>query len=780
MNNLLESIDNGVGDVVENTAEKYDELYMSNNGDEDDEVGGRSSVDDILAKRGLLARSEEDEGDGDDDEDEDDDLKDENNEGPFGTDAEGIEEEEITYEVGDTGVDGTEKGRKLDVIEDDHGDEETADKSDGIVGEGSDFLNDQEQQQADNQDPAIEADETTSPRNDVNDHMVENESDEPEQSGNKETELSTPKKKISAADHEKSEVDEELFSTLFPSPPKQPSMSPNTSQNNDAENERFLTQISDLQTALAAQKEKTKSITNEKNASLKETRKLRRNLVKLNAELDSVERELEAQGTELDRAAARMEKDRLRHKEEKEKMIQSHKEDIKVVNAEHKASISAMVDTHSKQIADMEGRIERAEEVRMKEGGDMSAELADAAEREREMAKSVQLLEEEKATYALEVSSLKTQIVGLESRIESLKEASESATEMEREADDKLDKALSLHMRQMSQRQAREAELERTVADLSASLVATRGRESDLMLKGKATAEEISSTTRGMMAELKDKLMSAKDEVEMLDTQLMMEKQKAETLQQELLEVTNEQAFERSQALQRQKEYDDRVADLMSNIAKLQSKQHSFSGQSTGVNIGESSSEAKAVADKLQKEIATLSEDLIRQKAKLQHSSTEVQTLRNRLKSALSRAEIAEKAAQAQSFDVEGGSFAVSLQGSNMRQKYGVNSRKNVTSIRSAFRLDSGRGETKENLGKIVDVVDAIAIDAGSYFRSDPVARAVFLFYILILHLWTFFVVMYHAHGHLEPAANVGPEELLKHSYRHAGKFYDGKGVVGP
>jgi len=72
VNNLLENLDSGVGNVVENQAELYEDM--------EDEVGGQSSVDDILAKRGLLAADmshDDDDDDDDDDGDGNDDKEDE-------------------------------------------------------------------------------------------------------------------------------------------------------------------------------------------------------------------------------------------------------------------------------------------------------------------------------------------------------------------------------------------------------------------------------------------------------------------------------------------------------------------------------------------------------------------------------------------------------------------------------------------------------------------------------------------------------------------------------
>jgi len=217
--------------------------------------------------------------------------------------------------------------------------------------------------------------------------------------------------------------------------------------------------------------------------------------------------------------------------------------------------------------------------------------------------------------------------------------------------------------------------------------------------------------------------------------------------------------------LARQKQFDRRVADLTVTITRLQST-HRTSKEEVTLSAGGASNSNKE--KELEMQVASLSEDLIRQRGKLQNASTEVLTLKNRLKSALSRAETAEQAVHAtriiEAHDVERGMGG----GSNKnRKKYGVRGRKTSSSIRSALKLNGGRGNARESVGNIVDAIDALSLQTGKFFQSDPLARLIFLLYLVVLHLWAFCLVLFHAHGTLEPASDVGPEQLLKHSYRH-------------
>jgi len=735
VNNFLEALDTNVGDAAEAQAEIYDDVMGVYDNLDDGQVGGQSSVDDILAKRGLLENDDDDQEDDDDDEEEEDESS---------TGSTEDDDMKNPHDV-DNMVEASSESQIMDANA--NANEEAADEV-SVNTNTNTNTNTSISKQAEEDNQSENNDENSKDTLDKNgSEEVDTEEKAPlPMSHSNDSSVNANKESISqSAGNVNVQVDQ-----------KQQQQQRNRSSENN--NEELLTQIAELKKSLDAQKKLTKESNTKSNSAEKETRKLRRNVVKLNAELDSLERELDAQRTELERAAARIDKDLYRYKEEKERMEKSHKEDLKAISDENKASVTAMTAAHSSQISDMEERVKRAEEARAKEGGDMSAELADSIDRERETLVKAAALEEDKALLASQVSSLQTQIAGMDSRAESLQQARDSAYDQERGADEKLDAALSLHARQLGQRQAREAELERNVADLGAALVVARQRETQILNQARITMIEQESS--GGLSDLKEKLSSAEAEVDMLNAQVMMERQKAETMQIELVEISEERDEDAEVSLMKQREYDRRVADLSMTINQLQTSQNVVSG---GNDNDSKFSIFEAQEKKLQTQISTLSEDLIRQSNKLQNASTEVQTLRNRLKSAISRAEIAESTAQVASnvdiYDVERGT-------NKMKSKY-VRRRKAQTSIRSALKLDPGSGEMKEGLGVFVEAIDNIALSTGNFFRNDPFARAFFLSYLMILHLWAFCLVLFHAHGTLEPSPDVGPEELLRHSYRH-------------
>jgi outer membrane murein-binding lipoprotein Lpp len=62
-------------------------------------------------------------------------------------------------------------------------------------------------------------------------------------------------------------------------------------------------------------------------------------------------------------------------------------------------------------------------------------------------------LRDEKSTLLSRVSSLQAQQAALENRLDSISQTADNAMEREREAEDRLDAALSIHARQLTQRQ---------------------------------------------------------------------------------------------------------------------------------------------------------------------------------------------------------------------------------------------------------------------------------------------------------------------------------------
>jgi hypothetical protein len=185
----------------------------------------------------------------------------------------------------------------------------------------------------------------------------------------------------------------------------------------------------------------------------KESRTLRRHIVSLNEQLEAAESELNAQRNELVRAAERMEKDRIRAKEDKEASQKQQAQEIVVLKQQNEKHLKEQQARFEELLEGYRTRLKEEENKRKQEGGDWNKEISQAIDREQEMRQAVSALEDEKAVLLSRISTLEGQQNALGSRLESLTQAADKAMEREREAEDRLDSLLSQHARQISQRQ---------------------------------------------------------------------------------------------------------------------------------------------------------------------------------------------------------------------------------------------------------------------------------------------------------------------------------------
>jgi len=264
---------------------------------------------------------------------------------------------------------------------------------------------------------------------------------------------------------------------------------------------------------------KHKAATKEKLAKLSRTHK--HSMEEVTADLEHAEQEMQAQRHELERAAQRMERDRLRHKEELARLAQEHAQAMRAMQHDHEAAIQGLAAAHSEQLKEMQERLQQQEEARLQEGGDWEGELHRAMELQQETLKKSIALEDEKATLTSQLSLLQNQITMLETRVTSLSSALESSQQREREAENKLDTALSTQARALQQRQARESELEKTCAELGAALVLAKQREQE---RDRQTITQKGESSDERNAVSATRVKALEEQVEMLTMQLEMER----------------------------------------------------------------------------------------------------------------------------------------------------------------------------------------------------------------------------------------------------------------
>ena len=210
---------------------------------------------------------------------------------------------------------------------------------------------------------------------------------------------------------------------------------------------------------------------------------------------------------------------------------------------------------------------------------------------------------------------------------------------------------------------------------------------------------------------------------------------------------------------------------MTAEISRLQMSLRDLKRTPSSMGDANSSDGASAIEIDLKKRIATLSQLVVQHQSKIDDGKVEISTLRSRLRTATSRAEAAEKAMtmSGNATDLSelerGGAYSSKIR----RRKGKAGPKSRSATIRSAMKLDPGRGgsEAHEQLGTAIDALDKWSVETGAYLRSDPLARGVFLLYLVLLHAWALFLLFYHVHSDLDAGAYAtgaghGPHTMLK------------------
>mmetsp|Transcript_840 Transcript_840/g.1786 ORF Transcript_840/g.1786 Transcript_840/m.1786 type:complete len:785 (-) Transcript_840:73-2427(-) len=471
----------------------------------------------------------------------------------------------------------------------------------------------------------------------------------------------------------------------------------------------------------------------------KEARILRRHVVSLNEQLEIAESELQAQRKELERAAERMEKDRVRQKEEKALSQKQSSQEIEVLKSQHERSLKEQQTRFEEQLERYRKKLSEEEKRRKQQGGDWDKEMSNAIDREQEMRKTINALEDEKAIFLSQISTLQGQQAVLGSRLESLTEAADNAMERERDAENRLDVALNQHARQISQRQARESELERTVQELNAALVVSS------QVKIDCDAPRSAGTNN---SHLQARISALEIDLQAANSQLAMEREQSDTLQSQLRSFTSETTQEASMVHAKELQYDRKIADMSLTIAKLEAKVRVFE------NLPQKTSNQSTTSlsdEDMPSRIKVLSEEVVRLRDKVANYNSESLALKNRLKVAVDRSnKFEEELMIAKTLSNGNGDFYDSIERgggkglTGRRRRHGAPS---SGSIRTAMLLNSSRGDRTEKIGEVVDQIDSFAASTAKYLRRNPLARAGFIFYLILIHLWTFVLLSFHAHS---------------------------------
>jgi len=311
-----------------------------------------------------------------------------------------------------------------------------------------------------------------------------------------------------------------------------------------------------------------------------------------------------------------------------------------------------------------------------------------------------------------QILTLQAQQETLGTRLESLTHTADSALAREREAEERLDEALTLHAKQVSQRQAREAELEKSVAELGAALVAERNKPKERNINNNADSSSNGDQSAGDGTAQHDN-----SETEILRAQLDQEREQNEILRTELRSLSDERKEEATLARTRQQRHDQEINDMSQQIATLRSELQDTKRESSARDLN-----AKSTNEDV-KQIQSLTEEVVRQRTKLSENSSEISALRTRLHAALNRATVAEAAAELAFSSNDYQDAERGLKRRNGRKKG------NGPSMRTALQIDSGGGgggQGSQRIGESLDVLDGFLSKSGKVLRYNPIARLFF------------------------------------------------------
>lgn len=531
----------------------------------------------------------------------------------------------------------------------------------------------------------------------------------------------------------------------------------------------------------------------------RQNHKLEQKVSTLESTVSRNERELEAQAKELQQAGRELENIRTTAKEDQEDILEEHDEELEEMQKQHQIELDQLRGEYERTIAEWKERFEVEQTKRQQEGGNWNQELEDAIQREKVALTQLSQVTTDQENLQRRVAELEGTESDLQTELQEAVLATEAAMERERSAHDELDQSKDVHSRQLAQRQRREHELEQTVSELGAALsLAKQQQQLSQQNGGGSTCSSSHNNNNNhndnMEAKAyKDQWEQAMEDVEALKVQLTMEQERRKALQEEFQDVSTERTRELELEQARHDEADRKIAELESTIANLRAATAATSGvPSASSTSGRSNSKESendlgggdvpttTNAESLlqqnqhqQRELAKLSEQILKHQQQAELSKSELLALKGRLRAATARAEKAEEAPSvSQQQQSNGGRLLLDVEAAggspasySYSQSYTARRRikgqhrgggmQGVRSIRSALRLgpvgiggnagsSMAHSSSRRQIVMTVDAVDRWMVGTGYFLRHEPLARLGFLLYLATLHLWTFALVVFH------------------------------------
>jgi DNA repair exonuclease SbcCD ATPase subunit len=181
-----------------------------------------------------------------------------------------------------------------------------------------------------------------------------------------------------------------------------------------------------------------------------------------------------------------------------------------------------------------------------------------------------------------------------------------------------------------------------------------------------------------------------------------------------LQDISSERTEEATNARLKQNKHDRQIAELTLQLTRLQQQYESGATKDSSKDLKDSRDDAE-VHD-LKNQVKELSEEILKVREKAGNYSSEVSTLKSRLRAAIDRAEKAEAAADevmavhhTDSYDrMERAASPNS--GNSMRRRGVKRSSSGTTSIRAAMHLNQ-----TERVGKAIDALDSFSVSTGMF-----------------------------------------------------------------
>jgi hypothetical protein len=450
--------------------------------------------------------------------------------------------------------------------------------------------------------------------------------------------------------------------------------------------------------------------------ALAENARLKSDNNKLNAELDDMDDRMIRAQDQLDKSnelAARTKRMAREKIEEMQEKLKDHME----LQGSDEQQFSAALEVKGKQCSALQIELDEA-----------MAEIDSQKSKVAAMHRSM----EEAAAAQEEASQAKAQASGA-----SVEEVTELRQELQ-VLEAKLEQEKEAHQEVLREGQRREGELEEQNAALALALAKSErtmaARDESAMGEDGADSGLSAESHRDIQLDLQS-----------THAALSLEKEQVQALQQELTAVMTELASARQTEESTRKESISGFRTREREIDKLKRElaQLGTQGEQTSDGFGGLGLAGDGGAEQRLKQ---LSDTMLRRTEELSVSKTELTAMCGRLQRMQQRAERAEKSVQ--EHDSGGGEISIDMES-------GGNS-----GLVSRRRNDAGKGhggsgsmsaELKplmkhKDVLNTVDALDKFALETGRFLRYNPMARLLFLMYLILLHLWALFILAFHSH----------------------------------